>query len=142
MQNFTPLSALLGGSLIGLSAVFFLWLNGRITGISGIFHGLISPNKNDFLWRFSFLLGMMLGSQIYFFIPSIHFIPRSDYPAVLLILSGFLVGVGTKLSSGCTSGHGVCGIARLSLRSFVATGTFFVFGIIATYFIRHIIGLS
>jgi len=142
MQNFTPVSALLGGSLIGLSTVFLLWLNGRIAGISGIFHGLFTYKKNDFLWRILFLIGLILGSQIYYLFPSIQFNPRTHFPVYLLLLAGFLVGLGTKLSGGCTSGHGVCGIARLSIRSIIATGIFFIFALITVYFVRHIWGIS
>lgn len=141
MQHFTPISALIGGSLIGLSASLFLGLNGRIAGISGLFHGLFLSDKRDFLWRFLFLLGLIAGSQMYYLFPQTHFVPRTQYPIYLLVLSGFLVGVGTKLSGGCTSGHGICGLARLSVRSLVATGVFFVFGIGSVYFIRHIWGL-
>lgn len=138
MQNFTPVSALIGGSLIGLSAVILLWLNGRIAGISGIFHGLYPLKKNDFLWRILFLAGLIIGSWIYYLLPQIHFTPRTHYPVSLLLLAGFLVGIGTKLSGGCTSGHGVCGIARMSLRSLIATIIFFIFGLLTVYCIRHI----
>lgn len=138
MQNFTPLSATIGGAVIGSSAVLLLLVHGRIAGISGIFHGLLPPKAHDFLWRILFLIGLILGSQIYWLIPQIHFIPRSNYPIFLLLLAGFLVGVGTKLSGGCTSGHGVCGVARMSPRSVVATIVFFMFGLFATYFIRHV----
>lgn len=138
MQNFTPISALIGGFLIGLSAVLFFWLDGRIAGISGIFHGLYPPRAKNFLWRLLFLIGLILGSQIYYLFPQIHFVYRTNYPIYLLLLAGLLVGIGTKLSGGCTSGHGVCGLARLSLRSFVATITFFVFGVVTVYCIKHI----
>lgn len=138
MHNFTPIGSLIGGALIGLSAVLLLWLNGRIAGISGIFHGLFPINKKDFMWRLLFLVGLVIGTLIYYFFPQIHFTPRSNYPIALLLLSGFLVGIGTRLSGGCTSGHGVCGIARLSIRSLVATCIFFVFGLLSVYFIRHI----
>lgn len=138
MKNFTPISALIGGAMIGLSAVLLLWLNGRIAGISGIFHGLFPIHKKDFLWRLLFLVGLIFGTWIYYFFPAIHFIPRSHYPIGLLFLSGFIVGIGTRLSGGCTSGHGVCGIARLSFRSFLATIVFFLFGLLSVYFIRHI----
>lgn len=142
MTNFTPISALIGGVLIGFSAVLLLWFNGRIAGISGIFHGLCPPTKNDFLWRFIFLIGLILGSQIYYFFPQIHFSPRTNFPTYLLILAGLFVGIGTKLGGGCTSGHGVCGIARLSLRSFVATIVFIMFGFITVYVVRHIWGIT
>ncbi len=142
MQNFTPTSALIGGSLIGISAILLFWLNGRIAGISGIFHGLFPLHRKDFLWRLLFLLGLVIGTLIYYLFPQIHFTPRSHYPIGLLIFSGFLVGIGTRLSGGCTSGHGVCGIARLSRRSFVATIVFFIFGLLSVYFIRHIGNIS
>lgn len=142
MQNFTPISALIGGSLIGLSIVLLLWLNGRIAGISGILHGSFPPRKNDFAWRILFLLGLIFGSLSYYLFPQIHFIPRTHYPIGLLIISGFLVGIGTKLSGGCTSGHGICGMARLSSRSIIATSIFFLFGLLSVYFIRHIWGLQ
>lgn len=138
MEDFTPISSLIGGALIGLSAVLFLWLNGRIAGISGIFHGLIPPLRNDFLWRILFLIGLMLGVQIYYFIPQIHFTPRTNYPIYLLISAGFLVSIGTRLSGGCTSGHGVCGLARSSKRSFAATSIFILFAMITVYLLRHV----
>lgn len=141
ITHFTPISALTGGSLIGLSAVLLLWLNGRIAGISGIFHGLLPVRKYDFLWRILFIFGLIAGSQIYYLFPQIHFISRTNYPTYLLLVAGFLVGLGTKLSGGCTSGHGVCGIARLSPRSIAATIMFFVFGLLSVYFVRHIWGL-
>lgn len=142
MQNFTPISALIGGSLIGLSTVLLFWLNGRIAGISGIFHGLFPPHKNEFLWRALFLIGLIMGSLIYYAFPQIQFIPRTQYPIPLLVCSGILVGIGTKLSGGCTSGHGICGIARMSARSFIATIIFFIFGLLTVYVVRHIWGIS
>lgn len=138
MQNFTPISALLGGALIGLSAVLLMWLNGRITGISGIFHGLYPFRKKEFLWRILFLVGLVIGSSVYYVLPQIHFMPREHFPRALLLLAGFLVGIGTKVSGGCTSGHGVCGLARMSLRSLVATLIFFIFGLLTVYCARHI----
>lgn len=142
MENFTPISALLGGSLIGLSIVLLFWLNGRIAGVSGIFHGLFPPHKNDFLWRMLFIIGLISGGLIYHLLPQIHSTPRTHYPVFLLLLAGILVGIGTKLSGGCTSGHGVCGLARMSTRSITATIIFFIFGLLSVYFIRHIVGLS
>jgi uncharacterized membrane protein YedE/YeeE len=141
MEHFTPISAAIGGLLIGLSAILFLYLNGRIAGISGIFHGLAFSARNEFSWRILFILGLVTGCTAYYFIPVIQFIPRSHYPRYLLILSGILVSVGTKLGGGCTSGHGVCGLARLSLRSLVATIIFICAGVLSTYIIRHVIHL-
>jgi uncharacterized membrane protein YedE/YeeE len=97
MEHFTPISAAIGGLLIGLSAILFLYLNGRIAGISGIFHGLAFSARNEFSWRILFILGLVTGCTAYYFIPVIQFIPRSHYPRYLLILSGILVSVGTKL---------------------------------------------
>lgn len=138
MNNFTPVSALIGGALIGLSSVLLLWLNGRIAGVSGIFHGLFTFSKSEFVWRFLFLVGLITGSLIYYFFPQIHFTPRMHYPRYLLLLSGFFVGIGTRMSGGCTSGHGVCGVARLSKRSITAVIVFFLFGIMSVYLLRHV----
>lgn len=138
MEHFTPVSAIIGGLFIGTSTVLLLKLNGRIAGISGIFHGLFSSLKNELTWRALFLLGLILGSSSYYLVPGIHFTPRINYPIWLLILSGILVSIGTRIGSGCTSGHGVCGIARLSLRSFIATIIFLITGMITVYFIRHL----
>lgn len=138
MENFTPISALIGGVLIGISVVLLFWINGRIAGISGIFHGLYTSKINDFLWRILFIAGLMIGSWVYYLLPQIQFTPRTHYPISLLLLAGFLVGLGTKLGGGCTSGHGVCGLARMSRRSFVATFIFLLFGLITVYCLRHI----
>lgn len=140
MQNFTPISALIGGILIGISTVILMWFNGRIAGISGIFHGLFQFQQNDYWWRILFLFGLILGVQVYYIFPIIHFAPRTNYPLVLLVSAGFLVGIGTKLSGGCTSGHGICGMARLSKRSILATITFMVFGFITVYIMKHLLG--
>jgi uncharacterized protein len=136
MQNFTPVSALIGGSLIGLSVTLLMFLNGRIAGISGMLHGLLPFKENEFTWRVLFLIGLIIGGFVYYLLPQIHFSQRSHYSIYLLVLSGFFVGIGTKLGSGCTSGHGVCGIARMSPRSFVATGVFFIFGLFPVYTCR------
>lgn len=136
--NFTPLSALLGGALIGLSAAIFILLNGRIAGISGIMGGLLKPaNKTDALWRGAFVAGLLLAPWLYQrFSP----LPEStiDTPWPVLIVAGFLVGFGSRLGSGCTSGHGVCGISRLSTRSIVATLTFMATGGITVLVVRHL----
>jgi uncharacterized membrane protein YedE/YeeE len=142
MENFTPLSAYLGGALIGISATLFLYFNGRITGISGIMHGVFSPPKNEITWRVLFLAGIMVGACLYNTINPGFFIPRQGYPMYLLITGGFLVGFGTRLGSGCTSGHGICGIARLAPRSILATVTFMLTGMLTVYMIRHALELS
>lgn len=142
MHDFTPISALIGGAFIGVSAVILMWFSGRIAGISGIFHGLFQYRSQDYWWRVAFILGLMLGAQIYRFIPDIAFVPRTNYPIPLLLIAGFLVGIGTKFSGGCTSGHGICGIARFSWRSIVATIVFISFGIITVYVMKHILGVA
>lgn len=140
MTQFTPVSAFTGGILIGLSAVLLLISIGQIAGISGIFHGLFHPKKNDVLWRFLFIAGLLLGVQIYHFIPQIQFEFRQQPPVILLIFAGWLVGIGTRLSGGCTSGHGICGIARLSPRSITATLIFILTGMLTVYLLRHVFG--
>jgi len=138
--NFTPYSALAGGVLIGLAAVLLLWLDGRIAGVSGILAGVVTGASN---WRTSmaFLVGLVGGAALYY-AASGHPPPlRSGFPVIPLALAGVLVGFGTAWSGGCTSGHGVCGIARLSPRSIVATGVFMVTAVAATYIVRHVLGL-
>jgi uncharacterized membrane protein YedE/YeeE len=142
MENFTPYSALFGGLLIGLGATIMLLLNGRITGISGMLSGLLSPIKGDSLWRLCFLFGIVVGASLFVKLFPQSFIPRTNFPLELLIIAGFLVGFGTRLGNGCTSGHGVCGIARLSTRSIIATLVFMFSGGISVFIIRHIIGIS
>jgi uncharacterized membrane protein YedE/YeeE len=130
MPEFTPLSALAGGVLIGLAAALLLVANGRIAGISGILGGLFSPVRDERNWRLAFTAGLLgAGAFAAFFLPgSIGSSPRS---LVTLVVGGLLVGIGTRLGSGCTSGHGVCGVGRLSPRSIVATLTFIALGIVA-----------
>ncbi|RMJ06266.1 hypothetical protein DOQ08_00952 [Marinobacter litoralis] len=138
-SQFTPVSALAGGILVGLAAASFLLLNGRIAGISGILGGLLSPTRNDMLWRMAFL-GGLIGTPIVWKLfgelPPIEV--DAGFPAI--IIAGLLVGVGTRYGSGCTSGHGVCGLSRLSPRSLVATLSFMATGFITVYVIRHLIG--
>ncbi|KGP62772.1 hypothetical protein EP47_09700 [Legionella norrlandica] len=138
---FTPYRSVIGGILIGLSAVLFLWLNGRVTGISGMVHGLCPPEKSGFFWRIAFLLGLAIAGLLYFVLPIIQFPLRTHYPTLLLLLGGFLVGFGTRMGQGCTSGHGVCGLARLSIRSLVATVLFILSAMITIYLIRHVGGI-
>jgi uncharacterized membrane protein YedE/YeeE len=141
LENFTPFSALVGGVLIGLSATLLLLFNGRIAGISGILNGLFFAAKNDRLWRLLFLLGLFLGALLFRFgVPDFNS-PR-HYPLPLLAIGGFLVGFGAKLANGCVSGHGVCGLANLSVRSLVATCTFMTAGMLTVYIVRHVLGLT
>lgn len=139
--NFTPTTALLGGLLIGAAAVVLLAGIGRIAGISGALHGLFGAETGSG-WRVFFLLGLVGGAGIYVLIWPDDISARSGFPAVLLIVAGLLVGVGTRLGSGCTSGHGVCGIGRLSTRSIVATAVFMFTGVLAAIFLRHVLGVA
>lgn len=140
MENFTPISALIGGALIGVSAGLLLWLNGRIAGISGIAGGLLSPSKGEIGWRALFLVGLVGGVAIYRLagggLQSIDI--TSSIP--LLLAGGLLVGLGTGIGGGCTSGHGVCGMARLSPRSIVATVVFLAVAGVTVFVTRHVIG--
>jgi len=139
INHFTPLSAVIGGLVIGASAVLFMLLNGRIAGISGIVGGLLYPVKHDVLWRVAFVIGMIMAPITYsLFAPLPTIQVDTDYP--LLVLAGVLVGIGTRYGSGCTSGHGICGISRLSPRSIVATISFMTSGIITVFIMRHLFG--
>ena len=137
--NFTPTSALTGGVLIGLSASLLLLFNGRIAGISGIVGGLLQRYKSgEFAWRAAFVLGLIMAPVLYQAfseLPESHI--DSDWPT--LVLAGLLVGFGSRLGSGCTSGHGVCGISRRSPRSIVATLTFMGMGFVTVYLVRHLL---
>nr|WP_090698223.1 YeeE/YedE family protein [Nitrosomonas aestuarii] len=133
-----PWSALAGGVLIGLAAALFLLLNGRIAGISGITGGLFSLRRGDVGWRVAFILGLGISTYIwqqFFSLPAVQI----EANEVLLVIAGLLVGFGTRYGSGCTSGHGVCGVARLSPRSIVATFTFMLTGFAMVYLLRHVI---
>lgn len=133
--NFTPLPALLGGLLIGIAAALLLISTGRIFGISGIVGGLLNPKKGDLLWRFFMVAGLILGAIVMQLITGN---PKTveTVPTTLLIFGGLSMGFGTLLGSGCTSGHGVCGMSRFSARSIVATLTFMFMGFITVYFLN------
>ena len=137
--SFTPLSALIGGLLIGLAAAMFILLNGRIAGISGVLGGLLTPSRGDISWRVAFLAGLVLAPAAWMLaaeLPTINI--DAGYP--LVIIAGLLVGLSTRYGSGCTSGHGVCGLSRLSPRSLVATLAFMGTGFATVFVIRHLIG--
>ena len=141
MEHFTPVSASIGGVLIGLSATM-LWLaNGRIAGISGIVGGLWTAQAGDVAWRIAFVLGLIAAPAVYWMaggeLPPI----TVSVPWPVIMMAGLLVGFGTRLGGGCTSGHGVCGLARLSQRSLVATGSFMATAIVTSFILRHLIGL-
>lgn len=139
MENFTPVSALSGGALIGLSVAILLLFNGRIAGISGIMSGLLNSKPYDRLWRLAFLIGLMLGAIAFNYFFSLSWVPRSGYPAGLIMVGGFLVGMGTRIGKGCTSGHGICGLSLLSIRSVVATLTFMLFGMLSVFAVKHLL---
>jgi uncharacterized membrane protein YedE/YeeE len=140
LNAFTPWSALAGGALIGLSAAMFVLLNGRIAGISGVLGGLLNPVRGDIAWRSAFVIGIIVAPLAYALVAALPQ-PRIDAGYGALITAGLLVGVGTRYGSGCTSGHGVCGLSRLSPRSLVATVAFMAAGFITVYVIRHVIAL-
>ena len=137
--HFTPLPSLAGGLLIGVATAMFLLFNGRIAGISGILGGLLRPMAGDTGWRMAFVLGLLGAPLVYGFaapLPSVQI----DATTTTLAVAGLLVGVGTRYGSGCTSGHGVCGLSRLSLRSMVATASFMLAGFVTVFIVRHLIG--
>ena len=139
MDNFTPVSATLGGVLIGLAASL-LWLtHGRIAGISGIVGNLPSARTGDVLWRIAFLVGLIVTPSVYTTLTRVPMI-RLEASAPIVIAGGLLVGFGTRLGGGCTSGHGICGLARFSRRSIVATCLFMAAGVITVFVMRHILG--
>jgi uncharacterized protein len=142
MTTFTPISALIGGLLIGTAASLLLWLDGRIAGVSGILGGLLPPAMGEAVWRVLFLAGLIGGTALLYALHGHVPQARTDFPRALLIAAGLLVGLGTGLAHGCTSGHGVCGLARGSARSIAATLTFLVVAIATTYIVRHIAGIA
>ena len=140
--NFTPLSALMGGVLIGAAVVLLLLFNGRIAGVSGIAGRLLDADiqrrRDEVAWRVLFLVGLMIGAGVYDLWR--HVSIQIEASVEVLILAGLLVGFGTQLGSGCTSGHGVCGIARLSPRSIAATVVFMASAMVTVFVMRHVVG--
>ena len=137
--NFTPMESLLGGLIIGLAVAILYLMRGNYTGISGIYFNVISVNKSGFLWRFLFITGLIIGPVIlsFFSFTDLGFEMPNTNP-VIVILGGLLVGYGTQLGSGCTSGHGVCGIGRLSIRSIVGTCVFVGAGVVTVFITRSL----
>ena len=136
---FTPWTALAGGILIGIAAAIFVLVNGRIAGVSGIIGGLLRPSLPDVGWRLAFIAGLVIAPSLYgafVYLPTLKIDP-SD---ATLIAAGLLVGIGTRYGGGCTSGHGVCGISRLSPRALVATVAFIATGMATVYVVRHLLG--
>jgi uncharacterized membrane protein YedE/YeeE len=136
---FTPWSALAGGALVGIAAAMFALLNGRIAGISGVIGGLLNPAAGDVAWRAAFVIGLIGAPLVYALFAAV---PKPQIAAEYgaLVLAGLLVGIGTRYGSGCTSGHGVCGLSRLSPRSLAATVTFMAAGFATVFVTRHLIG--
>lgn len=142
MENFTPYLSLIGGILIGLSAAAMLVLNGRIAGISGIFDGTIMPKDSNFGWKAAFIGGLLSGGLAMFLLrPELFAIDTltPDRSLAMFIVAGLLVGFGTRLGNGCTSGHGVCGLSRTSGRSLVATLSFMGVGVVTVFLVHHVI---
>jgi hypothetical protein len=136
--EFTPLSSLLGGMLIGGAATLLLWSLGRIAGVSGILSGAIE-DRGGRGWRLAFLAGLVIAAGAWFAVSGA--VPRAGFPWPWLVAGGLLVGFGTRLGSGCTSGHGICGLSRLSPRSMVAVAVFMAAGFVTVYVLRHAAGV-
>ena len=137
-MNFTPQQSLLGGLLIGLATAMLWLLNGRIAGISGITAGVLISSGAERLWRLAFVLGLVLSSWVWLLLAPLPEVQvTSNYQ--LLALAGLLVGFGARLGSGCTSGHGICGLSRLSVRSLVATVTFMTVAVVTVFIVRHLL---
>jgi uncharacterized membrane protein YedE/YeeE len=137
--HFTPWASLAGGILIGLATALLLLANGRVAGISGILGGLLRPSRGDIAWRVTFILGLFLAPLVWL---TMRAMPPAqiDHSPALLAVGGLLVGIGTRFGNGCTSGHGVCGIARLSPRSLLATACFLAAGFVTVFIVRHVLG--
>lgn len=140
MENFTPLSSTLGGAILGLGAALMLHGLGRIAGISGIFGGLLMRKTGDVAWRVAFVLGLVLGGALMFQLAPAMFSINIERSLLTIVIAGLLVGFGTRMGNGCTSGHGVCGISRLSPRSLIATATFMVTGALTVFLASHVFG--
>lgn len=140
MTHFTPLTAFGGGILIGLAALLFLLIQGRVAGISGILAGLLASATPDIGWRWRFIAGLGFGGVLGFWLLELPAPELSQASWPWLLVGGLLVGFGAKLGNGCTSGHGICGIGRLSVRSIVATLLFMLAGMITVFIMRHVLG--
>jgi len=142
IEGFTPLASLAGGALIGFAASLLLLGDGKVAGISGIVGGLLSPQRGDVAWRALFLLGVASGGIAVRLLAPGALAVEVAQPLWLYVLAGLLVGYGTRLGYGCTSGHGVCGVSRLSKRSLVATASFMTAGFVTVYVVRHVLGVA
>ena len=145
MEHFTPLSAAIGGILIGIATTLLWAVNGRTAGISNIAGQIYPIRAGDTLWKVLFLIGLPVGAWLGFEVgPSIFAevpktLPAVDATPLTLVIAGLLVGVGTRVGRGCTSGHGICGLARFSARSFVAVGTFMATAMVTVFIVRHLV---
>ena len=139
-NNFTPWSAISGGVMLGIASALFILLNGRIAGICGILGGLYRPQRNDVGWRVAFIIGLILAPLAW---ATVNTLPNINIEASngLLAISGLIVGISTRYGSGCTSGHGVCGISRLSPRSIIATLAFMGTGFLTVFIVRHVLAI-
>ena len=138
--SFTPMASLFGGVMIGVAALLLMLLHGRVMGISGILGGIVCPAaRDDVPWRLLFVAGALLGplAVIYLVGRPVDVVPVAS--GLVLPVAGFLVGLGTAIGSGCTSGHGICGLARLSMRSAAAVGMFMITAVVTVYIVRHVI---
>lgn len=140
MENFSPYSGLIGGILIGIASTLLLLANGRIAGISGIVGGLLTPQRGEAGWQAMFVVGLLIGAFAYMLVQGepLTVTIKTSWP--MMAIAGFLVGVGTRMGGGCTSGHGVCGVARLSRRSMIATVIFVASAIVTVFITRHLGG--
>lgn len=138
-NSFTPWASLAGGVIIGIAAAMFILLNGRIAGISGVLGGLLKPVRGDISWRAAFIAGLVGAPLLYALFTELPR-PQIDAGYAGLVAAGLLVGFGTRFGSGCTSGHGVCGISRFSPRSLVATAAFMLAGFVTVFVARHLMG--
>ena len=139
--HFTPWASLTGGVILGLASAIFILINGRVLGISGILGGLMPPKVGDTSWRIAFMLGLFAAPTVFHAVMPTQFItaPRIDATDMMVVIAGLLVGIGTRYASGCTSGHGVCGLSRLSPRSLLATASFMSAGFVMVYVLRHVL---
>jgi len=142
MTEFTPVTSLLGGSLIGLAAVLLMALHGRVMGVTGILSGILPPIASDWAWRAAFLVGAILAPALIIALTSRAIAFDTPLSLGAQIVGGLVVGIGAALGSGCTSGHGVCGLARFSPRSLAATITFMATALVTVFVIRHMLGAA
>lgn len=140
MENFTPLTSLAGGLLIGLASAAMLVFNGRIAGISGITGGVLKADRGDTLWRALFVAGLLVGGFVYGLVAPNAFAITIDRSTGALVVAGLLVGFGTQMGNGCTSGHGICGLSRFSIRSLVAVVTFMAFAALVVFVVGRFFG--